>query len=176
MHMKKNVYAAVIALMFLIITGYACAGRYLKTESVSSEGIAGDYTLILYGGNYLNDIRTIAFLAKEGTPYTFEIYAPEFEYRAIKGVSAREALEKAEKFDSFHPYFWKTQLSRIMDNSGNTIGYELRPLYDPVAFGNPDVLRVYYKMTDSKVIVYIRPFFRYPLTSPFEGIDSGKPK
>lgn len=57
---------------------------------------------------------------------------------------------------SFHNSFWRPQLSRIIDEKGNTIGYELRPLYYPFVYGRDDLLEVYYKVKDGKVIVEIR--------------------
>ena len=165
---RKNRYiiiSIVLMLFVLSILSYACSGRYLRTQNATPEELSGFYSLILYGGNSPNDLKTIAFLAKEGTPYTFEVFAPDFDYKIIKNISAREALEQAEKFVSFHRDFWKTRLSKIVDANGNTIGYEVRPLYNPSTFGTPDILDVDYKMTDDKVIVYVRPYFRYPVAS-----------
>ncbi len=177
--MKRNFYAPGIMLLIvvLIVTSYSCSERYLRTESASPEEITGVYTLILYGGNSANDIKTIAILAKEGTPYTFDVFAPAFDYRVIKNVSAREAVEKAKKFVSFHPDFWKIQINEIVAPGGSAIGYEVKPLYYPGAFGTPDIISTYYKMTGGKVIVYIRPHFRYPaLDIPFEGGGSFGPR
>lgn len=146
-----------LLLILLAMASYSCStGRYLRTESATGEEITGVYTLILYGGASANDTRTLAILAKEGTPYSFEVFQPEFEYKIIKGVPAKEALEKAKKFFTYHPDFWKIQLSKILDNKGGIIGYEVRPLYDPTVYDKSDIPDVYYKITDDKVIVYIR--------------------
>jgi len=149
----------------------------LRTESATGEEITGVYTLILYGGTSANDIKTIAILAKEGTPYSFEVFQPEFDYKIIKGIPAKEALEKAEKFVSFHHDFWKIQMSKILDNKGSTIGYEIRPLYNPAVYGKFHIPDVYYKIADDKVIVYIN-FYPYPAPGPipFEGGRSFSPK
>lgn len=170
MLMKKNLFRVITALMFILLslTNYSCyGGRYLKTESANSGEITGTYTLILYGGNYANDKKTLAILAKEGTQNTFDVFAPEFDYKIIKGVPARDALKKAEYFVRFHHDFWKSQLSKIIDKQGNVIGYEIRPLYYPMIYGNPDILHVYYKKTDGKTIVYIR-LYQNLETMPFE--------
>jgi len=176
--MKRKFYTRNIALLIivLVMASYSC-GRYLKTESATGEEITGVYSLILYGGSSASDIKTVAILAKEGTPYSFEVFQPEFESKIIKGIPAKEALEKAEKFVSFHPDFWKIQLSKILDNKGRTIGYEVRPLYNPAVYDNKsDVPDVDYKITDHKVIVYIR-FYEYPpIDIPFEGGGSFSPK
>jgi len=166
--MKRNFYKMSLGLWFIVLAmaSYSCE-RYLRTESATGQEIAGVYTLILRGGTSANDVKTIAILAKEGTPYSFEVFQPEFEYRIIKGVPAEEALERAEKFVRFHPDFWKIQLSKILDEKGSTIGYEVRPLYNPTVYDNKfDLPDVYYKITDHKVIVYIRFYEYLPIDIP----------
>jgi hypothetical protein len=171
--MKKKFYTTGIIFLFAISTvaSYSCAGRYLRTESATPQEIAGSYTLILYGGNYANAVKNVAILVKEGTPYTFDIYAPSFDYRIIKGVPARQALATAEKFVRSNPNFWKIQISEILDPHGSAIGYEVIPWYYPSAFGYPNIIRMYYRMAGDKVTVYIRPHFRYPGGGiSFEGV------
>jgi len=131
--------------------------RRLTTEKAKIDDVSGTFTLILYGGRFADDLETIAILDFEGDQYTFEPYAPEFDYRIKKGVQAKKAIEEVEKFVSFHNAFWRSQLSRIIDNKGNTIGYELRPLYLPVTYGISDLLEVHYWLEeDNKVKVTIR--------------------
>jgi hypothetical protein len=128
----------------------------LRTEGAKDADIRGSFALILYGSRHLNDIETIAILDMEGDRYGFEPYAPEFDYKIKRGIPAKEALEEAERFVSWHSSFYRTQLSRILDGKGNVIGYEIRPLYQPLAFGASDVLDVDYRIKDNKVIVRIR--------------------
>jgi hypothetical protein len=176
--MKRNFSTiGIMSLIIVLAAGYACSQRYLRTESATPGEITGTYTLILYGGNYANSVKNIAILAKEGTPYTFDIYEPSFDYRIIKGVPSREALTAAEKFVRSNPNFWKIQINEILAPQGGVIGYEVKPLYYPTAFGNSDIIRTYYKMTGNKVTVYIRPQFRYPaLDIPFESGGSFGPR
>lgn len=134
----------------------SCApGAYLRTENASPSEITGTYTLLLYGGRYLQDVETLAILDREGDPYSFEIFAPEFDFKTVKGVPAKEALAETERFVSHHPSFMSTQLSRIVDNRGNTIGYEVAPLYRPTTFRTSDSVITYYRIEGSKVIVTI---------------------
>jgi hypothetical protein len=120
------------------------------------QEVTGVFTLILYGGRYLDDIETIAILDKEGDQYTFEPYAPEFDYRIKRGVPAKEAFVEAKIFVSSHSSFRRAQLGKILDNNGNIIGFEVRPLYFPLTYGVSDVLDVDYWLKDSKVIVKIK--------------------
>lgn len=156
----KNMFSIVMTALtafLLFITSFSCApGRYLRTEDATATEITGTFSLILYGGRHSMDLETVAILGQEGTPYTFEVYAPKYDYKIIKGFPAKEALEKATTFVSFHPYFWRSRLGKIFDYQGNVIGYEVRPLYDPFLFRFPDVLYVDYIIRDTKVVVYIR--------------------
>jgi hypothetical protein len=170
---KKNIISLCgLLLVFLFIT-CSCAGRYLKTESAKPMEITGAYNLVLYGGNTINDKKTLAILVKEGGPYTFDIYAPGFDYRTIKDIPAPEALERAKKFVSFHHAFWKIQLRKILDAEDKTIGYEMRPLYYPEVYGESNIIDVYYKQTGGKVIVFIRLISPKLESMPFEGGEKG---
>jgi hypothetical protein len=134
--------------------------RSLRTEEANPEEMKGSFTLILYGGSYLDDLETIALLDFEGDQYVLEPFAPDFDYRMKKGVLAQEAFKEAEKFVNFHPSFWRSQLSRILDKEGKVIGYEVRPLYRPFTFGISDVLDVNYWLKEKgrvKVTIKLIP-------------------
>jgi hypothetical protein len=146
-----------VAVMFLLLAVASCApAPLLKTSSAQPEEITGTYTLILYGARYGNDIEDVAVLAKEGTGYAFEVYAPEFDYKVRTHVPSREALETAQRFVSFHYAFRRSQLSAILDKKSAVIGYEVRPLYSPLDFGYADVFDILYILHENRVTVRIR--------------------
>jgi len=147
----------VIGVSFVLVKDSDALETPLNTEWVNIVDVTGTFTLILHGGNYFNDVHTIAFLDLEGDQYTFEPYAPEFEYRLVKGLSAKEALDKAQHFVStIDNCFLRSQLSRVFDQNGKTIGYELRPFYTPLCYGLSDVLDVSYWNKDGKIVIRIR--------------------
>jgi hypothetical protein len=157
MRKAKNIcMISFIVILALLSSTTLVHAEYLKTKEAKAEEVTGNFILILYGGSHMNDLETIAFLDKEGDQYEFEPYAPEFDYKVKKGVPAGDALKEARKFVSFHNAFWRSQLSKILDDKGNIIGYEVRPLYRPFVYGRDDLLEVYYRIKDGKVIVYIR--------------------
>jgi hypothetical protein len=134
--------------------------RALRTEEAKPDEIKGTFTLILYGGNYLDDLETIAILDSEGDQYVLDPFAPDFDYRMKKRVPAQEAFKEAEEFVNFHPAFWRSQLSKIVDKEGKVIGYEVRPLYRPIAFGVSNVLDVNYWLKEKgrvKVTIKLIP-------------------
>jgi hypothetical protein len=151
------VLSMVIGSFFLLVSGSDALETPLRSEWVNPSDVTGTFTVILYGGNYLNDIHTIAFLDSEGDQYTFEPYAPEFEYRVLKGISAKEALDKAQDFVStIDNCFSRSQLSKVLDQNGKTIGYEMRPFYNTICYGLSDVLDVSYWNKGGKVVIRIK--------------------
>ncbi len=150
------VFAALIFSLGLLYE-IPAEGKSLTTEEVTSMDTSGTFSLILYGGRFYRDVESLALLDLEGDGYTLDPYVPDFDYRVETGLSAKEALDRAERFLSAQYAFRRTILSKILDGNGKTIGYELRPLYDPLTFGITDVLDVDYVLQkDGKVRVYIR--------------------
>jgi len=147
----------IILLIIIGILDSACTfSTYVKTESASESEITGTYTLFLYGGRYLTDIETVAILSKEGLPYVFEIYAPDFNYRILRKVSAKDAIEEATVFVSRHPDFQNIIVSKIIDANGDILAYEIKPLYRAFTYGTSDVLDIDYSIQENRVVVYIK--------------------
>jgi len=136
--------------------GCAALGTGIHTESLKAGDNSGVFDLILYGGNYGDDLETAAFLDRGGDGYDFDIYAPEFNYRTIKGLTFEEGLEKAKEFASGHTSFHQFKLSSIVDDKSRVIGYEVRPLYLPFTYGTDDVLDIWYAEKGNKVVVTVR--------------------
>jgi len=129
----------------------------LRTEEVQPQDVqGGSFTLILHGARHSDDLQTLAVLDLEGDGCGFKVFAPDFDYRAKKGVPAKEALEEALRFVSFHSSFHRSRVSRIIDPQGRTIGYEVRPLYRISDYPTPDVLDIHYGLTGADVTVRIR--------------------
>ena len=151
--------ALCLALTFFVAVNSCAQRASLRTVYAHPSEITGTYTLFLYGGRYMEDLETVAILAKEETPYAFEIYSPEFNYKVINGLSADEAYRKAAAFVSFHHAFDHFIVSKILDGNGTAIGYEVRPYYRPFEYGYSDVLEVWYTVHDGKVIarVHLKP-------------------
>jgi hypothetical protein len=86
-----------------------------------------------------------------------------------KSVPGPQALADAEAFVRCSVRLLSgTQLRRIIDDTGGTIGYEVRPLYSPLEFGRLDVLHVSYSLQEGTVRTYIRldPDVERALESP----------
>ena len=145
-------------ILFSLLTSiYSCAyERYLRTDRAGPEELAGAYTLLLHGARHMDDVANVAILDIQGDSYTFEIYAPEFNYTVKKGVPAKEAMEEAQAHVRYHRDFSRSRLSKIIDKAGNTIGYELRPLYHAFHLGQSDVLYIDHMVKDNNVITTIR--------------------
>jgi hypothetical protein len=131
-------------------------GKRLMTVPSPIAAINGVFTLILYGGSHSNDLETFVILAKDSDRYTFEVFAPEFRYAVKKGVPAKKAIAEAEFFVSRHSSFRQAGISCIIDDKGNILGYEFRPLYFPLTFGVEDIIDANYRMKANKIIVSVR--------------------
>ncbi|MGO9013725.1 MAG: hypothetical protein ACLQF0_01980 [Dissulfurispiraceae bacterium] len=152
----KHLMLAVLGLFFtLVVTACGAVLRQeIRTEDASEKEITGTYSLILYGGIYAKALETVAILAKEDSPYTIVPYAPDFDYKVIKDLPAKDALAGAYNFISRNPNVTRPQLARIIDSSsGRVIGYEVRPLYQPFVYGAADLLNIFYWREGDKVYV-----------------------
>lgn len=127
----------------------------IKTETVSDIDREKEYVLILYGARHGNDLESVAILDIEEDEYTFAPYAPDFDFEIEKGVDASAAIKRAEQFISWHPFYHRSELKKIT-LSGRVIGYELRPLYDPLSYGLSDVLDIDYRLKDKNIMVRIK--------------------
>lgn len=146
----------IYTILILLCSPLLYAGD-IKTVPINSpqEDKANTYRIILYGGNYLDDLETLAILDLEGDGFTIEPYVPDYVYTEKSEMSLKEALHYGESFVKDHPSFLRSKLKKIVDGYGSTLGYELRPLYNPLRYGVMDVLMVDYLKTGDRIIVNI---------------------
>jgi len=155
----KRLYLIVVVLLLLSATlalqGCMAGERLLPVPADPAE-VKGTYTLILYGCRYPSDMENMAILVDEKSPYPLEVYAMESLYKVKKNVPASQALSEANAFlnCSMHTV-WQTVLRRIPDDTGKTIGYELKPLFRPWESKIPEVLLSSYSLKDGKVTTFI---------------------
>ncbi len=136
----------------------ACVpGNQIITRAAVPDEVNDTYTLMLYGCHYSDEIDNVGILVAGNSKYPVEIYDLDTSYRMKKDVPGRQALAEADSFVRCSTHrVWQTQLRRIPDDSGGTIGYEVRPLYIPYEFGVPDVLRITYSLRNGVVRVMIK--------------------
>lgn len=158
MRRSSIVYLLCAALWALSAAG--CGGLApspIRTADLQRAEVTGAYTVILYGGRYGDDLESVAILDKEGDQYAIEPYAPAFDYAVMKNVPAQEALARASRHIGWHSNVARSQMLEIVDSrTGALIGYELRPLYMPLAYGASDVLDIDYWMQGDRVMVSVR--------------------
>ncbi len=156
--MKQGIwrYALALLLSSFLATASCAVGPRLVTRGANVSEVKGTYTLILYGCNYFNDMETVAIFGKEDGGPAFEPYAPDFNYRTIRNLPAKEALEQAARFVRCNSSYKSSQLSSVVDSEGRVLGFELRPLLFPFTFGTEDVIDTFYWIRNGKVRVSIR--------------------
>jgi hypothetical protein len=155
MELKKRPFCTASALIAFLVLTSCMPGTRLATQDARDAEVSGTYTVILYGCNYLNDPESIVFLDKEGDQYTFEPYAPDFNYRIKKGLTAAEAFADAEKFLDCITALRGTQLHKIIAPGNEVPGYEIRPLFYSFFYGLDNLLSVNYRLSDHKVNIMI---------------------
>ena len=160
----------VFLITLLALALHACAfGKQLVTSSADPADLKGTYTLLLYGCHYPEDVKNLAVLVDEGSRHPVEIYDIPSSYQVKKGMSGPQALKEADSFVRCSVRrVSQTQLRRISDADGGTIGYEVRPLYSPLEFGRLDILFVSYSLQNGTVKTSIRldPDVERALESP----------
>ena len=134
-------------ILLVIVNNMYSKGTYLKTETVQADEIQGLFTLILYGGN---DPKQAVFLDVEGDEYTFVINDSSHNFTVTQGISAEQALQEAGSFIDSQNH----RISRIIHQK-RTIGYEIRPVYQTLQFGHPDILDIQYRAEDKTVHVSV---------------------
>ncbi len=149
-----------ISVFFVVLCAIFPALSYGDDSSIKTE--AGEYiqmdetyTLILYGARHGNDIETVAIFDIDGDEYTIVPYAPPFDFTIERPVDSSKVMKRAMEFISWHPLHRGSSLNNII-LSGRVIGYELRPLYDPLSYGLMDVLDIDYRLKGKDVVVRIR--------------------
>lgn len=151
----KGIVFSFFILTIAILSAGCAINQEVRTEDAPEAEVAGTYSVILYRSSVgWANLETLAILSKEDAPYTIVPFASQSEYRIIKGLPAKEALARADAFIGANTYVDHTELSRITDSSsGALLGYEIRPLYRRIDWGNDDVLTVRYWKADDKVFV-----------------------
>jgi len=149
---NANVIACIFLAVLVMTLGSCAGGKQLRTELAQVTEITDTFTLILHGKNNAYDLETIALLEKEGDGYELKVDAPEYEYKVIRNLPAREALSKAQDFVKWNRSFRRSEIRKIIDDQGSVIGYEVRPLYDPFDYGISNVLVVNYWIKEGGVV------------------------
>ncbi|HTG00981.1 MAG TPA: hypothetical protein VK654_10405 [Nitrospirota bacterium] len=154
-YLHRTLAAALGAVVMMSVFG-CVLGKRLETFPAAPEDIHGTYTLYLYGCRYSADVKNAAFLINGDAKYPFDIFDLGTSYKAIKYISAAKALQDAQTFlHCSSRRVTGTGFRRIADDSGGTLGYELRPLYFALEFGAPDILTFSYVLKNGVVTVYV---------------------
>jgi len=139
--MKRG--AALFASLLLVA---ACSGNNLRTVYLNnSEGMAGTWTVILYGKASYSDPVAVAVLDPEEDGVELVPAAPAALFEKQTGLPASEAFRLAEQFVSTHPDFEAVHMRKVIDASGAVVAIEVRATYDPTLYGrDADPLWVQY--------------------------------
>lgn len=155
--MRRIMYRIAVLATVAVFLGACLGGTPLRAYDMREPvELSGTFDLVLYLGPQYDFLETVAFLDVAGDGYEIVPFEPEFEYRVIENLSAKDAMGKALHFVSNHWNFSGTLMKRIESETGETIGYEVRPLYQYFVYGMTDVLDIDYRLgEEGKVRVLI---------------------
>lgn len=145
-------------------------GTRLSTQSVADLNTSrGTYNLILYGGHNAHDLQSVAILDRTDDPHTILPFGASFKYRIIENLSTADALARGERFLNDLIAYRGTEKREIRGPDQTVLGYELRPLFMPLATGLlGDILDSSYVLQEeNRVVVYIsfRGHYQDPMDS-----------
>ncbi len=143
------------SMTFTLLLVDCTGGTSLKTQDIQDTGnITGFYTLILYrGAESMGNLKSMAFLDVEGDAYTLVPYAPNYEYTITPHLSWEKAFQIALEFIKSNRLFMNYQIRTILGPTGETIGYEVKPLYDSLALGYSDILTASYRVKEGRTVL-----------------------
>lgn len=159
----------------LLLLNSCTHGTILSTHTTKDiKQVRGKYDLILYGGQNPHDFRTVAILDRTDDRYAIYPYGATFNYRIIKNLTPEEAQRLGNEFIRRITEYRATEKYEIFGPGHTVIGYELRPIYMPLAAGwLGDLLSTSYFLSgDDLVTVYISVKGEYSNREEFPRDDS----
>ena len=157
---RLNPIAGIPLCLFMLA---ACSlGASLRSRPAREIAPSETYSVIFYGNRYVGDLETVVFLKPVSSQFNVKPKSSVY-YSIVNGISAPVAMKKAEAFFKSNPNYTGISKNRIsVASTGQLIGYEIRPLYQPFVYGMPDVLTTCYTLKGKTVSMYveINPFLK----------------
>lgn len=151
--MSRLRQAALLMAVLLLLLSCAAGPALMVRPAPAIENAR--YNVILYGGRFEGDLKSVAILEIRGGPYSIVPYAPKFDYGIVKDVDAAAALDISIRFLSgINPNYIGITKNQILGPGGRKrpVGYEIRPLYQPFVYGVSDVLVTSYRVWKDGVV------------------------
>ena len=142
-------------LFSILLLTAACSTLNLGQNIVAPETITGTYNLIAVGGTFAADAERVVILDVETDDYSFRPVTGPGRVKNFPGLSAAEALKKAEEFFATNCAYNGFLVREMKLPSGNFIGYEITPDYPTALCEDGNEIRVSYGMgEDGEIKVY----------------------
>jgi hypothetical protein len=142
-----------IFLSFVALLMTSCSGgKLLRTEPYDAEIISGFFDVTFYYNQDYDGLKQIVILDVVDDDYEIVLYEPEYFVQTVKHVSGDDAIVNAITFLRDHQNYINYKTIAIVDHMGNTIGYEIRPLYTPEMYGIGDVMDSHYTLEDDGTV------------------------
>jgi hypothetical protein len=154
--MKTSIANILILIAFIALTITSCTGgKILRTEPSTVESLSGIFNVIFYYNQDYEGLKQVVILDVADDDHTIALYEPGYFIRTVKHMNGDDAIINAVKFLEGHPNYMNYKILKIVDQAGNTVGFEVRPLYLPEMYGISDVMDNYYILQDDGTITAI---------------------
>lgn len=117
--------------------------------------IKGQFNLIVYSNSFYNDPETFIILDRADDKMKILPYAPSFKYKIFPNLNEKEALKVIGDIFNNPSLISFLKCMEIID-SGQTLGFDIKPVYFPWIFGITEPLETSYKKMGNTLNVYIR--------------------
>lgn len=147
--LKMVLFLVLLPVMFVT----SCSGgKYLRTEPYTAESIDGLFDITFYYNQDYDGLKQVVILDVVDDDFEIVVNEPEYYVQTVKDVTGDDAVVNAIKFVQDHPNYINYKIIKIVGQGGDTIGYEVRPLYAPAMYGIGDVMDSSYTMEDDGTI------------------------
>ncbi len=150
------------AILFLFgFVSFASAKGVTTYVTKPADVQTGTYRLLGYGCNSAQDIGNVAILQREDSPYGIG-FSPRSHYFGdtkvlLSGLTADQAVAEAKAFVQCNPNATKTDVAAIHAPDGSLVGYEVTPVFKPLAFGGTPGVDTSYSVKGNHIIAEVSP-------------------
>ena len=133
-------------IIFVMLLTSSCSTLNLAQNVVEPNSITGTYNMVQVGGTFPADAERVVILDVETDDYSFRPVTHPGRVKNFPGLTAEEALKKAEGFFSTNCAYNGFLIKEMNLPDGAFIGYELTPDYPSALCEDGNEIRVSYGM------------------------------
>lgn len=144
-----------ISFIFILLLLPVLSFSEVTLHETEYTKIKGQFNLIVYSNSFYNDPETFIILDRADDKIEILPYAPSFKYKIFPNLNEKEALKViGDVFNSPSLISFLNYLE--IRDSGQSLGFDIKPVYFPWIFGITEPLETSYRKEGNTLNVYIR--------------------